>query len=72
MESEPGAVATGSRCWPISILTITAARSLPLPVLTSFLYHIRHSITAVITNPITTTARRMNTRPTRCAVRAPT
>src|SRR2546421_335769 len=35
-------------------------------------HHIRHSITAVITNPITTTARRMNTRPTRCAVRAPT
>src|SRR5205823_12341597 len=71
-KSEPGAVATGSGCWPISILTITAARSLPLSVLTSTLHHIRHNIAAVITNPITTTARRINTRPTRRAVRAPT
>ena len=33
---------------------------------------IRHSITIVIANPITTIARRMKMRPTRCAVREPT
>ena len=33
---------------------------------------IRHSITIVIANPMTTIARRMNVRPTRCAMREPT
>ena len=35
-------------------------------------YTFRHNITIVIAKPITTIARRMNTRPTRWAVRDPT